>query len=139
MRNLKTLERFSKEQAGLVYDALYRAMCLAPPPLPVVPPPRLLDAHGQEEKPDTRIELKTFQVFLSEIATWARDDKIVRNGFQVSVFGLLGYRANGVVATYRSFDCRTRVYRPPVLLLGYIPLRCAFLSRSYFRVGWCDV
>ncbi|KAJ6568400.1 rab-GTPase-TBC domain-containing protein [Mycena vulgaris] len=62
IRNLKSLGRFSKEQAGLVYDALYKAMCI--------------------EKPETRIELRTFQFFLSEIATWARDERIVSNGFQ---------------------------------------------------------
>ncbi|KAF9063947.1 rab-GTPase-TBC domain-containing protein [Rhodocollybia butyracea] len=65
VRNLRSLGRFTKEQAGLVYDALYQAMC-----------------EGVEEKPETRIQLRTFQYFLSEIATWARDEKIVSNGFQ---------------------------------------------------------
>jgi len=40
---------------------------------------------GHEEKPETRIGLRTFQHFLSEIATWARDEKIVTNGFQQRV------------------------------------------------------
>ncbi|KAJ7261890.1 rab-GTPase-TBC domain-containing protein [Mycena rebaudengoi] len=84
VRNLKSLGRFSKEQAGLVYDALYKAMCIVPPP-PDAPPPVALVAAGElgtEEKPETRIELRTFQFFLSEIATWARDERIVSNGFQ---------------------------------------------------------
>ncbi|KAK0207665.1 rab-GTPase-TBC domain-containing protein [Armillaria fumosa] len=83
VRNLKGLGRFSKEQAGLIYDSLYMSMCIYPPP-PVAPPlPTLLTpADGTEEKPETRIGLKTFQYFLSEIATWARDERIVRNGFQ---------------------------------------------------------
>ncbi|KAJ6450333.1 hypothetical protein C8R47DRAFT_1261517 [Mycena vitilis] len=34
------------------------------------------------ENPETRIELRTFQFFLSEIATWSRDERIVSNGFQ---------------------------------------------------------
>lgn len=86
IRNLRTLARFSKEQAGLLYDALYRAMLIAPPPPAVQPPPSLLTTkEGYESRPETRIGLKTFRVFLSEIATWARDEKIVRNGFQVSV------------------------------------------------------
>jgi hypothetical protein len=38
---------------------------------------------GHEEKPETRIGLPTFRKFISEIVTWARDDKIVQNGFQV--------------------------------------------------------
>ncbi|KAF9019049.1 TBC-domain-containing protein [Hymenopellis radicata] len=47
------------------------------------PPPSLLTpADGTEEKPETRIGLKTFQYFLSEIASWARDERIVSNGFQ---------------------------------------------------------
>jgi hypothetical protein len=84
VRNLKSLGRFNKEQAGLVYDALYLAMCVIPPPAAALPPPALFTtANGEDERPETRIELRTFQYFLSEIATWARDEKIVSNGFQV--------------------------------------------------------
>jgi TBC1 domain family member 8/9 len=84
IRNLKSLGRFTKEQVGFVYDALYRAMCVYPPPTAVMPPPKLFTTAGaEEEKPETRIELRTFRYFLSEIATWARDEKIVMNGFQV--------------------------------------------------------
>lgn len=86
VRNLKTLGRFTKEQAGLIYDALFRAICVVPPPTVTLPPPSLLTTKdGSEERPETRIGLRTFKVFLSEIATWARDEKIVSNGFQVSV------------------------------------------------------
>ncbi len=85
VRNLRTLGRFNKEQAGHIYDSLYRAMCIHPPPPVALPPPSLLTpADGTEEKPETRIGLKTFQYFLSEIASWARDERIVSNGFQVS-------------------------------------------------------
>ncbi|KAF9019046.1 TBC-domain-containing protein [Hymenopellis radicata] len=83
VRNLRTLGRFNKEQAGYIYDSLYRAMCIHPPPPVALPPPSLLTpADGTEEKPETRIGLKTFQYFLSEIASWARDERIVSNGFQ---------------------------------------------------------
>ncbi|TFK39517.1 rab-GTPase-TBC domain-containing protein [Crucibulum laeve] len=86
VRNLKTLGRFTKEQAGLIYDALYKAMCIVPPPPTVAPPPTLLTTRDSgEEKPETRIGLRTFQYFLSEVATWARDEKIVMNGFQQRV------------------------------------------------------
>ncbi|EPQ56670.1 TBC-domain-containing protein [Gloeophyllum trabeum ATCC 11539] len=85
IRNLKTLERFTKEQAGLIYDALYRAMCIIPPPAEVARPAPTLISDGNEEKPETRIGLRTFRVFLSEIATWARDEKIIINGFQQRV------------------------------------------------------
>jgi hypothetical protein len=89
IRNLHTLARFSKEQAGHMYDALYRAICLYPPPPIVSPPISLLTTKdGVEEKPETRIGLKTFQCFLSDIATWARDERIVSNGFQVIIFPL---------------------------------------------------
>jgi TBC1 domain family member 8/9 len=30
VRNLKSLERFNKEQAGMIYDALYKAMFMVP-------------------------------------------------------------------------------------------------------------
>ena len=84
IRNLRSLGRFTKEQAGYVYDALYRSMCVYPPPTAVTPPPKLFTTVGaEEEKPETRVELRTFRYFLSEIATWARDEKIVMNGFQV--------------------------------------------------------
>lgn len=89
VRNLKNLGNFTKEQAGLIYDSLYKAMCIVPPsalPLPTVAPRTLINTvDGHEEKPETRIGLRTFQHFLSEIATWARDEKIVMNGFQVRV------------------------------------------------------
>ncbi|KAF9449409.1 TBC-domain-containing protein [Macrolepiota fuliginosa MF-IS2] len=87
IRNLRSLGRFDKEQAGLVYDALYKAMCVAPPPqtllATVVKEPSLVstaDGSVGEEKPETRVGLKTFRQFLSEVATWARDERIVRNG-----------------------------------------------------------
>jgi hypothetical protein len=84
IRNLKTLEGFSKEQAGFIYDALFKAVCVEPPPAPVPPPISLLTTKDAvEERPETRIGPNTFKVFLSEIATWARDEKIVINGFQV--------------------------------------------------------
>jgi len=86
VRNLKTLGRFTKEQAGLIYDALFKAICVVPPPVAAFPPPSLLTTKdGAEERPETRIELRTFKVFLSEICTWARDEKIVSNGFQQRV------------------------------------------------------
>ncbi|KAL4062363.1 rab-GTPase-TBC domain-containing protein [Scleroderma citrinum] len=83
IRNLKTLGRFTKEQAGLIYDALYKAMCEEPPPPAVVPPPSLIQSNDpNQDRPETRIGLRTFRVFLSEILTWARDEKIIFNGFQ---------------------------------------------------------
>ncbi|KAF8315771.1 hypothetical protein F5887DRAFT_1228861 [Amanita rubescens] len=86
VRNLKTLGRFSKEQAGLIYNALYKAMCIEPAPPATAPPPSLFTTNdGHEGKPESRIGLRTFRHFLSEIATWARDEKmIVMNGLTVT-------------------------------------------------------
>jgi TBC1 domain family member 8/9 len=85
IRNLKSLERFNKEQVGFIYDALFKAVCVEPPPPNPVPPQATLVTTKDfaEERPETRVGLNTFRVFLSEIATWARDEKIVMNGFQV--------------------------------------------------------
>ena len=93
IRNLKTLERFSKDQAGLIYDALFKAICIEPPPAAPLPPVALLTTKdGSEERPETRIGLKTFKVFLSEVCAWARVEKIVSNGFQVRfMYNLLIY------------------------------------------------
>lgn len=89
VRNLKTLHRFNKEQAGFIYDALFKAVCIEPPPTVAIPPPSLLTTKNeQEDRPETRIGLKTFRIFLSEIATWARTEKIVSNGFQVASLAL---------------------------------------------------
>ncbi|CDO76295.1 hypothetical protein BN946_scf184917.g11 [Trametes cinnabarina] len=83
IRNLRTFERFTKDQVGLIYDALFKAICIEPPPAVSLPPPSLLTTKDQaEERPETRIGLRTFRVFLSEICTWARTEKIVSNGFQ---------------------------------------------------------
>jgi hypothetical protein len=52
-----------------------------------VPPPEALvttaDGSTQAERAETRIGLRTFRVFLSEAATWARDEKVVMNGLTV--------------------------------------------------------
>ncbi|KAI8968087.1 TBC-domain-containing protein [Trametes punicea] len=74
IRNLRTLERFTKEQVGFIYDALFKAICIEPPPAVSLPPPSLLTTKDQaEERPETRIGLKTFP------------RKIVSNGFQQRV------------------------------------------------------
>lgn len=86
VRNLKSFGRFTKEQVGYIYDALYKALCLVPSPPVAAPPPSLLttaDGEGVEPKAETRITLRTFRQFLSEVATWARDEKIVMNGLIV--------------------------------------------------------
>lgn len=81
IRNLKSLGRFTKDQVGLIYDALYKAMCVVPPPPVVLPPKRLITTADEgEEKVETRIGTGTFGVFLSEVCTWARNERIVRNG-----------------------------------------------------------
>ena len=88
VRNLKTLGRLSKEQAGMIYDVLFQAICDEPPnDVKSTPndPDEYKDPTG---RPETRISLKTFKVFLSQIASWARDETIVSNGFQVGAVSL---------------------------------------------------
>ena len=96
IRNLRDFGRFSKEQVGLIYDhvveAIYRARH-APPSLagggdapekgataePYVLAPA---AEPAQDLKEMRIDLKTFRLFLGEIATWARDQYVVSNGLQ---------------------------------------------------------
>ncbi|PWN52864.1 TBC-domain-containing protein [Violaceomyces palustris] len=105
IRNLKDYGRFTKEQVGLIYDqvveAIYRArhapsfagdlknststssltakagdLQIGSQPASKSPPP------AQQDYKEMRIDLKTFRLFLGEIATWARDEYVVSNGFQ---------------------------------------------------------
>jgi hypothetical protein len=73
------LERFNKEQAGFIYDALFKAVCVEPP----LPMSSLTTKDAVEEHPEMRIGPRTFKVYLNEIATWPWDENIVMNGFQV--------------------------------------------------------
>lgn len=84
LRSLKRNGRFNKEQLGLIYDALFKAICVIPAVIEEKPPTLLLATTMTEEqqKQETRIGLRTFKLFLSEVCTWARDEKIISNGFQ---------------------------------------------------------
>lgn len=88
IRSLKRNGRFSKEQLGLIYDAVFKAICIIPAVVDEKSPPVLLEtgAVGEvEQKQETRIGLRTFRIFLSELCSWARDETVIRNGFQVSL------------------------------------------------------
>ncbi|OBZ73511.1 hypothetical protein A0H81_05948 [Grifola frondosa] len=74
------------------------------PPAVALPPPSLLTTKdASEERPETRIGLRTFRVFLSEICTWARVEKIVSNGFQDLVSGLDGVMFNDLMENIEWF------------------------------------
>ncbi|KAK4687780.1 TBC1 domain family member 8/9, partial [Tremellales sp. Uapishka_1] len=89
VRNLKMVGQFDKEQIGIIYDIYFAAVCspesgsgsTSPSPFAgdQFDAPRIaVDAQGRVE---TRIDLRTFKVFLSEIATWAREEVITTNAF----------------------------------------------------------
>lgn len=91
VRNLKTAGHFSREEVGMIYDKFFAAVCASPavngspsgtpPNGPIAPTPvpgSALDAAGRLE---TRVDLTTFKVFLSEVATWAREEVITSNAF----------------------------------------------------------
>lgn len=90
VRNLTTFGRFTKEQVGMVYDSLFKALCFEPPPPPIMTRKKTEEGEVME-RPETRIELRTFRVFLAEVVTWARDELVVNNGFQVEVLWILSY------------------------------------------------
>ncbi|KAH8116325.1 TBC-domain-containing protein [Phellopilus nigrolimitatus] len=88
LRSLKRSGRFNKGQLGLVYDALFKAICAVPAVVDEKPPAILLNPGGlseEQQKQETRIGLRTFKLFLSEICSWARDDKVISNGFKERV------------------------------------------------------
>lgn len=90
VRNLKAVGSFDKEQVGIIYDHYFAAVCspesngggsgeATPKPGDQFAPPRIqVDAQGRVE---TRIDLKTFKVFLSEIVTWGREETVTTNAF----------------------------------------------------------
>lgn len=93
VRNLKTMGRFSKEQTGLIYDqmveAIYRTRhapsLLADEHSDGVKPPSAAAIVGGQDYKEMRIDMPTFQYFLAEVATWARDEYVISNGFNERV------------------------------------------------------
>ncbi|KAG8706436.1 hypothetical protein FRC08_001075, partial [Ceratobasidium sp. 394] len=73
VRNLGSFGRFTRDEVGGVYDVLFKAVLVAPPDVSV--------GGSGEERPETRIGMKTFKVFLADIVSWARDERVVSNGF----------------------------------------------------------
>ncbi|UZJ52900.1 hypothetical protein CBS101457_002220 [Exobasidium rhododendri] len=91
VRNLSNLGRFSKEQAGLIYDqvveAIYRTRHA--PGQTDVNASMIKEKGGvdatvmdTQDYKEMRINLATFRYFMAEVATWARDEFVVSNGFQ---------------------------------------------------------
>jgi len=87
LRNLRSPRRFSKDQLGFIYDALFKAICIVPALADETNPTSLvsIDNAFDVNKQETRIGLQTFRIYLSEVATWARDEKVISNGFQERV------------------------------------------------------
>lgn len=86
IRNLKSMGGMNKETVGLVYDVLFQAICDVPPTdAEVRAPAGVEEVRDHSGRPETRIGLRTFKVFLSRIATWAREETVVSNGFNVSI------------------------------------------------------
>ncbi|WVW78360.1 hypothetical protein I302_100314 [Kwoniella bestiolae CBS 10118] len=91
VRNLKNIGKFSKDQIGIIYDHYFSAIC-SPEAGPSTysgnaqplsgdqfDQPRIqVDAQGRVE---TRIDHRTFRVFISQIATWAREETVTTNAF----------------------------------------------------------
>lgn len=86
VRNLKFAGRFSKEQVTTIYDKFFGAMSSplimngnpSPKATPLAVPGSAQDSAGRLE---TRIDLKTFKLFLSDVCSWARDEIVFQNAF----------------------------------------------------------
>lgn len=110
IRNLRTTCRLDKDQLGLAYDHFQLAFLMqgqgqtersrrssagdvkvgsgttspgqttpGTPGTPAFPPPK------EETRVEDRLDRRGFGHFLGDIATWARDEKLVRNGFHEHV------------------------------------------------------
>lgn len=95
VRNLRQVGNFDKERVGIIYDHYFAAICShesevsssghlnSPLPGDQFDQPRIqVDAQGRVE---TRIDLRTFKVFISEIASWAREEVVTTNAFMQRV------------------------------------------------------
>jgi hypothetical protein len=86
VRNLKFTGRFNKEQVTTIYDKFFAAVSSplvmsgnpSPKATPPVTPGSAQDSAGRLE---TRIDLKTFKLLLSDICSWARDEIVYQNAF----------------------------------------------------------
>lgn len=103
IRNLKDTGRLDKAQLGLAYDHFQLASlrskeqarrpsvgdALSPKPPHSAASPRTPSSASfgggsgskDEEKVEERVDRRAFGRFLGDIASWARDEKLVKNGF----------------------------------------------------------
>jgi hypothetical protein len=108
IRNLKDTGRLDKEQLGLAYDHFQLAALRSKEQARRPPAADLVAAQGrktsatssssrtpssppfqqsttpkdkEDDNVEERIDRKAFGRFLSDIASWARDEKVVKNGF----------------------------------------------------------
>ena len=88
IRNLSSRGRLDKDKLDKVYDhfqfAVLKSRALAPRPGESPVTPANLQPAGtgdRAEKPETRLDRPTFAIFISQTATWARNERLVRNGF----------------------------------------------------------
>lgn len=82
IRQLKDLGRFSKDQAGLVYDHMVEAIYRARRERQERGVPMTASAMSpspQQDFKEMRIEYETFKIFLSEVTTWGRDEYMISN------------------------------------------------------------
>jgi hypothetical protein len=96
VRNLKHIGKFSKDALGVVYDHYFSAVCSPEAQASASNSGNTTPVHGQQfDQPriqvdaqgrvETRIDLRTFKVFISEIATWAREEVVTTNAFMQRV------------------------------------------------------
>lgn len=91
VRNLKSTGRLDKARLGLIYDNFQLALLKNREAVSqsrsrtssssARPASTLSAPSKDEDKPEVRIDRKTFGIFIGGIASWARDEKLVRNGF----------------------------------------------------------
>jgi hypothetical protein len=140
VRNLRRTGRFDKNQLGTIYDQFQLAVLKARDsgmsrPLQVV-------RESADERPEVRIDRGTFGIFLSEIASWARNVRLgassnfctpSQKGLDQGAeeFPFLEGSEKRVYEREKSpLGRRTRVYRSHLLVVGHWETRCTILTGS---------
>jgi hypothetical protein len=101
IRNLSSTGRLSKADLSSAHDTFQLALFRSPRSRSVI----YRDPSG---RPESRIDRAAFRVLLSEVASWAREERVVKNGFVERVERDLAPEHEFVERIFSSWDAENR-------------------------------